>query len=88
MTEKKGDPAKAGSRANSTASTPEKRLLERKVRVANRALAVEKLWPRAWLPLSIAGLFVLLSVFEVWQYLPPRIHLFLLYAFGGAFVLS
>lgn len=88
MTDKKGGPANAGSGPKASAATLEKRLLERKVRVANRALTVEKLWPRAWLPLSIAGLFVLLSVFEVWQYLPPRIHLFLLYAFGGGFVLS
>lgn len=70
------------------ASTPEERLLERKVLAANVALLFEKLWPRVWLPAAVAGVFVLLSVFEVWPLLPPRIHFGLLILFGAAFALS
>jgi uncharacterized protein (TIGR02302 family) len=70
------------------APMPEERLLEGKVRSANRALIFEKLWPRVWLPLSIAGVFVLLSALEIWQYLPPRLHFGLLCGFAAALVLS
>jgi uncharacterized protein (TIGR02302 family) len=70
------------------ASSPEERLLERKVRAAGLTLLFEKLWPRIWLPIAVAGVFFLLSVFEVWPLLPPRVHLGLLWAFGVAFALS
>jgi uncharacterized protein (TIGR02302 family) len=69
-------------------SPSEDRLIERKLRAAARVLLIEKVWPRFWLPLSIAGIFVLLSIFEIWQYLPPRLHLGLLWGFGAAFGLS
>jgi uncharacterized protein (TIGR02302 family) len=88
MTMEKGRVKEGGFRETQSASAPERRLLEGKVRAASRALLFEKLWPRAWLPLSIAGVFVLLSMFEVWQLLPPRIHSSLLLAFGAAFALS
>ena len=58
------------------------------MRAASWALIAEKLWPRLWLPLAIAGVFVLLSVFEVWQLLPPRTHFGLLCAFAAVFVAS
>ena len=70
------------------ASSPEERLLERKVRAAGLTLLFEKLWPRIWLPIGVAGVFFLLSVFEVWPLLPPRVHFGLLWAFGVAFALS
>ena len=70
------------------ASSPGERLLERKVRAAYLTLLFEKLWPRVWLPLAIAGIFALLSVFEVWPLLPPRVHFGLLWAFGAAFAVS
>lgn len=76
------------SASRSSAPSPEERLLEKKVRSANRALLVEKLWPRIWLPLAVCGVFVLLSAFEVWQLLPPRVHLGLLWAFGAASIVS
>ncbi len=78
---------KSGNGAKKPLS-PEERLLEAKVRAARRALVFEKLWPRAWMPLAICGVFVLLSAFEVWQLLPPRVHLGLLWAFGAALGLS
>ncbi|HZV20820.1 MAG TPA: DUF4175 family protein, partial [Hyphomicrobiales bacterium] len=74
--------------ARSAPLSPERRLLEKKVRAASRALLFEKLWPRIWLPLSVAGVFILLSALEVWQFLPPRAHLGLLWAFGIGFALS
>ncbi len=70
------------------ALTPEERLIERKVRAAKLTLLFEKLWPRVWLPAGIAGVFVLLSIFEIWPLLPPRLHFALLCAFGAAFALS
>jgi uncharacterized protein (TIGR02302 family) len=70
------------------ASSQEERLLERKVRAAGLTLLFEKLWPRIWLPIGVAGVFFLLSVFEVWPLLPPRVHFGLLWAFGVAFALS
>jgi uncharacterized protein (TIGR02302 family) len=68
--------------------SPEARLIERKVRAARRAMVFETLWPRVWLPLSVCGVFVLLSAFEVWQHLPPRLHLGLLWTFAAALGLS
>jgi uncharacterized protein (TIGR02302 family) len=68
--------------------SPEQRLLAGKVRVAGLALLFEKLWPRVWLPLGIAGVFVLVSIFELWQYLPPRVHFGVLCVFVAAFVAS
>ncbi|MGO9170700.1 MAG: TIGR02302 family protein [Rhodomicrobium sp.] len=88
MTQRKGDTGSAGSRQTMAGSTLEERLIEAKMRVARRALIFEKLWPRVWLPLFTAGVFVLLSAFEVWQLLPPRLHFYLLCAFGVAFALS
>jgi uncharacterized protein (TIGR02302 family) len=88
MTMKKGRSTEDGHKGAQPAPEPERRLLEGKVRAASRALLFEKLWPRVWLPLGIAGVFVLLSVLEVWQLLPPRIHSGLLVAFGIAFAFS
>lgn len=87
MMMKKGEPQGADPKSK-PAPSPEERLLQRKARAASLTLLFEKLWPRVWLPLGIAGVFILLSVFEVWALLPPRIHFGLLWAFGGAFVLS
>ncbi|MGO8955272.1 MAG: TIGR02302 family protein [Rhodomicrobium sp.] len=88
MMQRKGETGDAGSRQRMAGSTPEERLIEGKMRAAKRALIAEKLWPRVWLPLFIAGVFVLLSAFEVWQLLPPRLHFYLLCAFGVALALS
>ena len=78
----------SGSTLAQKSPSREERLLEGKVRAARRAILIEKLWPRAWLPLAICGVFVLLSAFEVWQLLPPRVHLGLLWAFGAALAVS
>ncbi len=83
--------AKKGSSGNAvTEKSPsrEERLIESKVRAAKLAMLFETLWPRLWLPVAVCGVFVLLSAFEVWQFLPPRVHLGLLWAFGIALALS
>src|ERR1700757_3807605 len=66
----------------------EERLLEKKVRAAKRVLGFEALWPRIWLPVSVCGVFVLFSAFELWQFLPPRVHYTVLCGFGLALLLS
>ncbi len=80
--------SEAGAAAAKQALSSKERLLERKVRAASMTLLFEKLWPRVWLPIAVAGVFFLLSVFEVWALLPPRIHFVLLCVFGASFVLS
>ncbi|MBB3808381.1 TIGR02302 family protein [Pseudochelatococcus contaminans] len=44
--------------------------LEEKVRLARLSLYLEKLWPRLWLPLGVAGVFVILSWLGFWALLP------------------
>ncbi len=63
-------------------------LVEKKIRSAQRVLFLEKFWPRVWLPVCIGGVFFLASILDVWSQLSPRVHLGLLWAFYGAFVLS
>lgn len=71
-----------------TVFSAEERLLEKKIRAAQRTLGFESFWPRIWLPIGVCGVFVLLSAFEVWQLLPPRVHAGLLLGFGGALFVS
>ncbi len=56
----------------------------RKVTLSRWALLFERLWPRLWLILGIAGLFVLVSLLGVWPLLPQPAHLALLVAFALA----
>lgn len=88
MMKRKDTPEKTARVADKVGSSAEERLLEKKVRAANRTLLVEKLWPRIWLPLAVCGVFVLLSAFEVWALLPPRVHFGLLWVFGAALFAS
>ncbi len=62
--------------------------LERKVRRARFVLAMNRLWPAVWLPLGVVGLFVVLSLFGLWQYLPYEIHKGTLWAFGAVLAIS
>ena len=84
MTEKD----KSGNAVAEKAPSREERLVESKVRAARLAMLFETLWPRVWLPVAVCGIFVVLSAFEVWQWLPPRVHLGLLWAFGIVLALS
>ena len=62
------------------------RAFERKVRLSKWALQFERLWPRAWLLLGLAGLFVAVSLAGLWPRLPELPHKIVLALFGLAFV--
>ncbi len=73
--------------SNSTDSRPSlDRAFERKVRRSKWALLFEQLWPRLWLIVGVAALFLLVSLLGVWPLLPKTMHLALLGAFGLAFL--
>lgn len=46
----------------------------RRLWLARATLAFERAWPAAWPALAVAGLFVALSLFGVWQRLPWWLH--------------
>lgn len=56
----------------------------RKVRFSRMTLYFERLWPRLWLILGIAGLFLFVSLLNVWVHLPQPAHIALLSGFGIA----
>ncbi|HEY1243548.1 MAG TPA: TIGR02302 family protein [Hyphomicrobiaceae bacterium] len=58
---------------------------ERKVLFSKLALLFEQIWPRAWLLLGIAGLFILVSLVGLWPRLPELPHKIVLGLFGLAF---
>lgn len=60
------------------------RRFERKVRLSRMALVMERLWPRLWLLLALAGLFLLITVLGLWQLLPSLWHNIILVAFALA----
>ncbi|MBO0764926.1 MAG: TIGR02302 family protein [Hyphomicrobiaceae bacterium] len=61
------------------------RTFERKVLLSKLALLFEQIWPRAWLLLGIAGLFILVSLAGVWPRLSEVPHKIVLGLFGLAF---
>jgi uncharacterized protein (TIGR02302 family) len=58
---------------------------ERKVFLSKLALLFEQIWPRAWLLIGIAGLFILVSLAGIWPRLPELPHKVVLGLFGVAF---
>jgi uncharacterized protein (TIGR02302 family) len=56
----------------------------RKVRASRWALYFERLWPRLWLILGLAGLFLIVSLLGLWTVLPFGLHVAVLGAFGLA----
>jgi uncharacterized protein (TIGR02302 family) len=60
------------------------RAFERKVLLSKAALLFERIWPRAWILLGIAGLFVLVSLAGLWPRLPELPHKIILGLFGLA----
>jgi len=56
----------------------------RKVAASRWALLFERLWPRLWLILGLAGLFLLASLLGLWPLLPQALHVLLLGAFAAA----
>src|SRR6476620_81170 len=73
----------AGVRAS---ATPIERTFERKVRLGKWALFFEHLWPRAWLVLGLAGLFIGVSLAGLWPRLPELTHKIVLSLFALAFI--
>src|SRR6516225_9174287 len=62
--------------------SPLERAFERKVRLSTWALLFERIWPRAWLIVAVAGLFFALSLAGVWPRLPELPHKAILSLFG------
>lgn len=58
--------------------------LERKIRASRWALGFERLWPRVWLVLGVAGVFLLVSLLGLWPLLAPLAHKIVLAGFGVA----
>src|SRR4029079_14724302 len=75
----------AGERVTASAS---ERAFERKVRLGKWALLFEQLWPRAWLVLGLAGLFIGASLAGLWPRLPELTHKIVLALFGLAFAIA
>ena len=75
-------PPSAGQRVPATAI---ERVFERKVRLSKWALLFEQLWPRAWIVLGLAGLFIGASLAGLWPRLPELPHKIVLGLFGLAF---
>lgn len=59
---------------------------ERKVRLSTWALLFEQLWPRLWVVLGIAALFVLISLAGIWSWLGNAAHKGVLAIFAVAFL--
>jgi uncharacterized protein (TIGR02302 family) len=59
---------------------------ERKVLLSKWALLFEQVWPRAWLILGLAGLFIAVSLAGLWPRLPELPHKIILGLFGVAFL--
>ncbi|HRD77868.1 MAG TPA: DUF4175 family protein, partial [Hyphomicrobiaceae bacterium] len=55
--------------------------LERKIARARWALFFERLWPRFWLFLAVAGLFLLVSIAGLWLHLDETTHKIVLAGF-------
>ncbi|HXF53658.1 MAG TPA: TIGR02302 family protein [Hyphomicrobiaceae bacterium] len=60
------------------------RTFERKVRLSRVALFFERLWPRLWLAIAVVGLFLLVSLADVWPHLSVKTHQLVLALFGLA----
>ncbi len=63
-------------------------VLNGKIRRARLAIAVERVWPRLWLPLTVVLVFAIASLAGLWLYLPYRLHIAWLGMFGLAAVAS
>src|SRR5688572_11211263 len=59
---------------------------ERKVFLSKWTLLFEQIWPRAWLLLGLAGLFIAVSLAGLWPRLPELPHKIVLGFFGLGFL--
>ena len=81
-------PSSARASGARTPATGVERVFERKVRLGKWALLFEQLWPRAWLVLGLAGLFVGASLAGLWPRLPELPHKIVLSLFALAFAVA
>jgi uncharacterized protein (TIGR02302 family) len=51
-------------------------------------MLLERIWPRLWLPMAIAALFILVSTFGLWPTLPVTTHIIMLALFALALLTS
>ncbi len=68
--------------------TPEEKKFLRKVNRSRAALYFERLWPRFWIIIAIAALFVMISLMGVWTNLTEYQHWSLLAAFVIALLVA
>ena len=60
------------------------RPFERKVGLSRLALFFERLWPRLWIAIAVLGLFLLVSLADLWSHLAAGVHEVALALFGLA----
>ncbi len=60
------------------------RVFERKVRLSKASLVLETLWPRLWLLVGLALIFIAASLLGVWSLLSETAHMGLLAAFAAS----
>lgn len=65
-----------------------RRGFELRVRLARVVVAVERVWPAIWPAVGVAGLFLALSLLDLWHRLPPVLHILGLVAFAVGFALA
>ena len=82
-------------RFRKTETTPEKpedsalqRRFERKVRLSWLALLAERIWEALLWPFLVAAVFIVVSLLELWSFMPPLLHRVVLSAFGLALLIS
>ena len=68
--------------------TPEEKKFRGKVSRSRSLLYFERIWPRFWIVIAIAALFLLVSLLGVWPALTEYQHWSLLAAFGVAIALA
>ena len=64
------------------------RRFERRVALSRLALLAERVWEVLLWPFLVIGVFLVVSLFDLWGVLPPLLHRILLGAFGLALILS
>ena len=64
------------------------RNFERRVRLSLLSVWGERLWEALLWPFLVVATFLVLTLFDVWRYLPPVVHRGFLIAFGVALLIS
>ncbi|HEX2380229.1 MAG TPA: DUF4175 family protein, partial [Methyloceanibacter sp.] len=64
------------------------RRFERKVRLSWLALLAERIWEALLWPFLVVALFLVVSLLELWSFMPPLLHRVVLGAFGLALLIS